>query len=391
MKTKERERTTMYQLNLTEFTQAQFLKEYWQKKPVVIRQGFLNFQDPICADEIAGLAGEEQVESRLVYKKGEQWQAEFGPFDDFARLGDKDWSLIVQALDHWSEDAAKMIEPFRFIPHWRLDDLMVSFATPGGGVGPHIDLYDVFICQGSGKRQWRVGEKGEHREFAAHESLLHVDPFEPIIDVELLPGDILYIPPGFPHDGVTIENSLSFSVGFRTNSTNALFSGLADHLIDAEQGLELIADPERELSTESGAINASDYGLIKQQLQQFLDDDVKFSQFAGSFLSQAKHELDLLTPELPFTKEDVGFTIKENNLQKLGGLRAFYFSHSLNEGRCYIDGAEVLFAGEVAGAVKLMCDNVSLTPEQLLPWQDNDAFLSFLTEQINAGYWYFAQ
>ncbi len=153
----------MYQLNAEAFNPEEFLTKYWQKKPLLIRQGFKNFQDPISADEIAGLACEEEVESRLVYKTGAQWQAQFGPFDSYQHLGDKDWSLVVQALDHWSEEAAQMIEPFRFIPQWRLDDLMVSFATPGGGVGPHIDWYDVFICQGSGKRHWRVGDKGQHR------------------------------------------------------------------------------------------------------------------------------------------------------------------------------------------------------------------------------------
>lgn len=190
---------------------------------------------------------------------------------------------------------------------------------------------------------------------------------------------------------MTIENSLSFSVGFRTNSTSHLFSGLADHLIDSEQGLELIADPERTASTHTGSIDSNDYALIKNQLQHFLDDDEKFRQFAGCFLTQAKHELDLLSAEIPFSFEDVNFAMQENSLHKLGGLRAFYFTESVGQGLCYIDGVEVNFAPDIAPVVQMLCDNVELSPEQLAPWQDNTEFLAFLTEHINTGYWYFSQ
>ena len=379
----------MFQLQLSEFNQQEFLANYWQKKPVVIRQGFQNFEDPISADEIAGLACEEEVESRLVYKKDGNWQAAFGPFENYDHLGDKNWSLVVQALDNWSEEAAQMIEPFRFIPHWRLDDLMVSFATPGGGVGPHIDLYDVFICQGSGKRHWRVGNKGEHREFAAHEALLHVDPFEAIIDVELMPGDILYIPPSFPHEGITLETSLSFSVGFRTNSTVSLLSAFADHLIDKELGAELIEDAGRSAVDESGAINNTDSALIKNQLQNILDNEQLFKDFTGSYLTQAKHELDLQTPDTPFSTEDVSEILLTNSLKRLGGLRAFYFSDTLNDGLCYIDGSEYTFEPKISAAIKLLCNNVTLLPEQLAVWRENKNFLTFITHQINTGYWYF--
>lgn len=380
----------MYQLNSEVFNPETFLREYWQKKPVVIRQGFKNFQDPISADEIAGLACDEAVESRLVYKKATDWQAEFGPFESYEHLGEKNWSLVVQALDNWSEEAAKMIEPFRFIPQWRLDDLMVSFATPGGGVGPHIDWYDVFICQGSGKRHWRVGDKGAHREYAAHAALLHVEPFKAIIDVELLPGDILYIPPGYPHEGVTLETSLSFSVGFRAHSTVSLLSGLADHLIDNEQGTELIIDPEREVSHHSGAIDSNDFSKIKQQLLLATQDDDRLRQFIGEFYTQAKHELDLQPLEGKVESDVLKLTMQEHSLMRLGGLRAFYFTETVDSGICYIDGNMVTFAPEISSIVKLMCDYVELTPVQLSPWLENEPFNHFIQQQLIQGYWYFA-
>lgn len=140
----------MLKLKLVDFSLEDFLAHYWQQKPVVIRQGFEHFSDLISPDELAGLACEEEVESRLVYKKDGAWQAEVGPFASYEHLGEEGWSLIVQAVNHWSPEVAALVAPFSFIPKWRLDDVMISYATPGGGVGPHIDLYDVFICQGSG-------------------------------------------------------------------------------------------------------------------------------------------------------------------------------------------------------------------------------------------------
>ncbi len=381
----------MYQLNLTEFTQEEFLRDYWQKKPVVIRKGFVDFKDPISADEIAGLACEEAVQSRLVHKEGENWLAAFGPFQNYDHLGDKNWSLVVQALDNWSEEAAQMIEPFRFIPHWRLDDLMVSFATPGGSVGPHIDWYDVFICQGSGSRHWRVGDIGNYKEFAAHAALLHVEPFEAIIDVELQPGDILYIPPGFPHEGITLETSLSFSVGFRTNSSQNLLSAFADHLIDNNEATDLIKDPTRKMTNNSAAIDTKDYALIKEHMLNVFDNDKMLRKFIGSFLTEAKHELALEPEENGLTDSDIVNVLKSHSLMRLGGLRAFYFTETVDEGVCFINGEEVCFPAEISPAIKLLCDNVCVTPNTLTHWHMNDAFIEFIKQQIELGYWYFTE
>ncbi|WP_206483834.1 cupin domain-containing protein [Thalassotalea sp. G2M2-11] len=381
----------MYQLNDQVFSIDEFLRDYWQKKPVVIRQGFNNFNDPISADEIAGLACDEAVQSRLVYKQNDQWQAEFGPFEDYQHLGEENWSLIVQALDHWSEDAAQLIEPFRFIPHWRLDDLMVSFATPGGGVGPHIDLYDVFICQGSGSRRWRVGDRGDYHEFAAHPALLHVEPFEPMIDVELNTGDILYIPPGFPHDGVTLETSLSFSVGFRTNSGANLISGLADHLIDQDLATTLIEDPTRTASNHCGAIDASDYALIKRHMQAVFEDDTLMQRFIGSFLTEAKHELDIQPDNESYSTQELSQLLAEHDLVRLGGLRAFYFSETIEQGTCYINGEPCQFDPDISPIVQQMCDHVRLSKDTSALWRDNTLFIEFIKQQIARGYWYFAE
>jgi len=381
----------MFTLDLNQMSQNEFLTKYWQKKPVVIKQGFKNFIDPISPDELAGLAMEETVESRLVYKKEGEWQAEFGPFEQYEHLGESDWSLVIQALDNFSEEAAAIIEPFRFLPHWRLDDLMASFATAGGGVGPHVDNYDVFICQGSGKRHWRVGNNSKQNEVIAHEALLHVEAFEAIIDVELAPGDILYIPPGFPHEGIALEPSMSFSVGFRANSTVSLLSALADHLIDNELGTELLADSDRQAITHSGEITNDDYHSIKSQLTNLLENEDIFKSFVGKFLTNAKHELDLMPSEEPFAHEEVSELLTIHGIKRLGGLRAFYFEDTINEGVFYINGEQHNCSPDIAPVIKLLCDQCIVTPDELAPWCDNEQFLILMITLLDQGFWFWVE
>jgi 50S ribosomal protein L16 3-hydroxylase len=356
---------------------------------VVIRQGFAHFEDLISPNDLAGLAMEEAVESRLVYRQDEQWQAESGPFESYKRFGKTGWTLIVQAVNHYSPEVAELVKPFDFIPKWRLDDVMISYATPGGGVGPHIDLYDVFICQGSGRRQWRVGDKGEHRQFAAHAALLHTEPFEAIIDVELLPGDILYIPPGFPHDGVTLEESMSYSVGFRAKSGCDMLSGLADYVIDKELGKTLLADPKRPIAHHQGQIDASDFTLIRANLQSLLDNDSLMADFAGSYFSKTKCTLDLQPLDAPLETVDVVEMLQQQPLIRTGGLRCFYVDATVAQGVCYVDGERYEFGPGLLQAVVNLCDNDELSLELMQPALQNSEFASQLTEWVNGGFWYF--
>ena len=379
----------MQTLQLANISRDDFLANYWQQKPIVIRQGFRDFEDLISPDELAGLACEEEVESRLVYRTNGQWQAESGPFESYEHLGEQGWCLIVQAVDHWSPEVAALVEPFSFIPKWRFDDVMISYSTPGGGVGPHIDLYDVFICQGSGRRRWRVGDLGNHRQFAAHAALLHTDPFEPIIDVELQAGDILYIPPGFPHDGVSLEHSMSFSVGFRSKSASHMLSGLADYLIDNELGDALISDPKRPPQTQQGRIDVSDFARIKAQMQAVLDDNVLIADFAGSLLSKTKCSLDLQELEEPFTQSALLEELARQPLVRIGGLRCFYVDETAGDGVCYIDGERHEFGAACRDAVAVICDHEILNHAMLQPWLGEKKLVDALTDWVNCGYWYF--
>jgi 50S ribosomal protein L16 3-hydroxylase len=380
---------SMLTLHLADFSLEHFMAHYWQQKPVVIRQGFENFKDLISPNDLAGLAMEETVESRLVYKQDDKWQAETGPFESYKRFGKTGWTLIVQAVNHYSPEVAELVKPFDFIPKWRLDDVMISYATPGGGVGPHIDLYDVFICQGSGRRQWRVGDKGDHKQFAAHVALWHTESFAPIIDVELLPGDILYIPPGFPHDGVTLEESMSYSVGFRAKSGCDMLSGLADYVIDKDLGKTLLSDPGRPIALCQGQINASDFALIRKNIQRLLDDDGLMADFSGSYFSRTKCTLDLQALDESLGVADVAATLQDQPLIRTGGLRCFYVDATVAQGVCYVDGERYHFGSDLQQAVKDLCNQDEISFAQLQTALQNPEFAGQLTEWVNAGYWYF--
>lgn len=256
----------------------EFLEKYWQKKPVVLKNAFPDFADPITPDELAGLAMEPEVDSRLVSFIDNKWEASHGPFEDYSQLGEKGWSLLVQAVNHWHMPAAELVKPFRVLPEWRLDDLMISYSVPGGGVGPHIDNYDVFIIQGMGRRRWRVGDALPMRQFCAHPALLHVDPFEPIIDVEMAPGDILYIPPGFPHDGFTFEDTMNYSVGFRGPTGRDLLSSFADYALEQDLGGVNYGDPDLKVRENSGSMESYEVERLREMMIEMINKPGDFEQ-----------------------------------------------------------------------------------------------------------------
>lgn len=384
----------MYQLNLGSLSIEKFLQEYWQKKPLLIKGGIKHFSDPLTADELAGLATEEDVESRIVSCVDKQWDMETGPFEDFSQYGEKDWTLLVQAVDHWHPDAATLLDAFRFIPNWRVDDLMVSFSAPGGGVGPHLDQYDVFIIQGEGKRHWRVGmPDASLKQHCPHPRLLQVSPFNACIDAITEPGDILYIPPGCPHDGVSIENSLNYSVGFRAPAQKDLLTGLLDYLIDHDITGNRFTDPQRSTSKSAGQISESDLDQIQQLLQQLSADRELLPQWFGGLITRAKHELDINEPDPHYEAEEIEEYLQEGSvLTRLGGLRCCYYQqNSQADIQLFINGDKIVLPPDELQTAQLLCDYPQLGAELNRHFTGLPQRLMLLTHLINQGYWYFSE
>ena len=380
----------MYQLTINSLTEQEFLKEYWQKKPLLIKQGFRDFEDPLDANELAGLAMEESIESRIITNQNNDWQAHHGPFEDFELLTEQHSTLLVQAVDHWHPDAAQILEPFRFIPNWRIDDLMISYSTPGGGVGPHLDQYDVFIIQGEGKRHWRVGMPDSNlKQFAQNKSLLQVEQFPAVIDCILEPGDILYIPPGCPHEGYAVENAINYSVGFRAPNQQDLLSSFADYVIDKEVGNTRYSDPLLETRESKGLLSNSETDKVKQLLASLLQDDALFKSWLGQTTSEPKHEMDLMPPEDLYTPDQVAQLIDESEevFERLGGTRAIY-QHTDNELILSVNGQNFLLPKTDLAVVKLLTDDVSVTAEQIKSSKNSLKFTQSFTTLLNEGIWF---
>lgn len=373
----------MFELNLDI---NDFLDTYWQKKPTVIKQGFIEFEDPIMPDEIAGLAMEEEVESRLVYKTDDSWQAECGPFTSFEKLQQEGTSLLIQAVDHWHSEAQELVRNFRFLPNWRIDDLMISYSSVNGGVGPHIDNYDVFIIQGLGKRHWRVGDKVALQEFAAHGALKHCEAFDAIIDVELEPGDILYIPCGYPHEGYAIEPSMNYSVGFRAPDQNDLLSSFTDYNIDNHENAERYTDRVMQLREKPGQIETQELNELHRVMLANCETPEALIPWFGKMISEAKHELDIAPIDPVHSSEEI-LNLFEDGAQftRLGGLRAVYFQQAPES--LFINGE--LF--DCTGFKQLghhLCDQDEIGSEVVELLNEDHSALILFTQLVNMGYWY---
>lgn len=367
-----------------------FMRDYWQKKPTVLRGAFPHFADPISADELAGLATEENVESRLVtLQDNGKWKAQFGPFEDYSALGEKNWALLVQGTDHWIRDVAELIEPFRGLPNWRIDDVMICYSVPGGGVGPHIDQYDVFIIQGQGSRRWRVGADTPAEQFVTTPGLLHVHPFEPIIDVELQTGDILYIPPGFPHDGYTVNEAMSYSIGYRAPNQQDLFSSFADYLLQEDAGQVRFTDKQRQLTAHPGEVTTQDVTDIRALMTELMADETLFTSWLGTNLSQAKHELNIIEQEWDMIPDELTAALAaEDVMYRLGGLRCLYFAAQPDV--CFINGERWIIPEGGHALAQLLCDKTALTAAELAPYLDNQTLVEWICHWFNQGYWYLA-
>lgn len=270
---------------------AQFLRDYWQKRPLLIRGAIRDFQCPLTPDDLAGLSCIEGTLGRLVRfdRRRDRWHLESGPFAEsrFASLPRRDWTLLVQDVDRWDPDVRRLLELVAFLPRWRIDDIMVSYAVPGGSVGAHVDQYDVFLLQGLGSRRWQIDARANpplaFREDAPIRLLKHFDASH---DWLLAPGDMLYLPPGVPHFGVAEDACLTLSIGMRAPSAGEMLAAFA-----AENALEIdeaqrYADPDVTAAAAPGEVDAATLRRVRATLAAAIAlDDAAMADWFGRFLS----------------------------------------------------------------------------------------------------------
>ncbi|MEC8444456.1 MAG: cupin domain-containing protein [Pseudomonadota bacterium] len=272
----------------------EFLRDYWQKKPVLIRQAIPEFQALLAADELAGLSLEDDIESRLIIEEGNNgpWEVRKGPFneDDYRSLPDNKWTLLVQAVDHWIPEAAELLEHFRFIPSWRIDDLMISYAVDGGSVGPHYDQYDVFLLQAEGQREWRIGQMcSETTPLLQGPSVRILADFAETDRWVLEPGDMLYLPPGLAHWGISQGECMTYSIGFRAPSVAELLEQAMDDLHPQLTPDQRYRDADLSLNQQHGEIDADAIARCQALLTQALSNPTIAANVLGGLMTAAKY------------------------------------------------------------------------------------------------------
>ena len=279
------------------------MREYWQRKPLLVRGALPGLGDLLSPEELAGLALEDEVESRIVVEQGARpWELLRGPFveDDFARLPPSRWTLLVQAVDQWLPEARAVRERFDFLPGWRFDDIMVSFAADGGGVGPHFDYYDVFLVQASGRRRWRIGQHCDAATPLRPDSDLKIlKRFETQEEYLLEPGDMLYLPPGVAHWGVAEGPCMTWSVGFRAPSHAEIVQEIAAEIAERIPEDRRFADAGRQYPAD-GRIPTHAIAELRAALETARADDALLADWLGRYMSARKYpELDIAPRRIP--------------------------------------------------------------------------------------------
>ncbi len=286
-----------YPLPLGKLGVEQFIKDYWQQKPVVIQQGFKNFTSPISAEELAGLACEDDVHSRIVIEKGgdRPWQLIDGPMDEavFSALPETHWTLLVNDVEKHLPELANIVDAFRFIPEWRIDDLMISYAPEGGTVGPHLDQYDVFILQAQGHRRWQINTRPVADDNQVANTNLRIQKdFTAEHEWLLEPGDIIYIPPGVSHYGVAMDDCLSFSIGFRAPSHTEMLTDFIDFISHDLSGNKTYKDKNLQQQLHPNEITESAVENIREIFNNYLNSgQPALAQWFGHFVSDTKTDL----------------------------------------------------------------------------------------------------
>jgi 50S ribosomal protein L16 3-hydroxylase len=381
-------------------TPTQFLAEFWQKKPLLIKQAIPGFKGLLTPDELAGLACEEDVQSRIVqYIKG-KWTANHGPFteDDFANLpeiptADNNWTLLVQSVNHYLPEGSHLLQQFNFIPHARLDDLMVSYAPNGGGVGPHFDSYDVFLLQGQGKRLWRISEQTD-LSLVEGAPLRILKNFDTSQEWLLEAGDMLYLPPHLAHWGIAVsdevDDCMTYSIGFRAPKNQELateFLGfLQDKLNQDQIVLEgIYQDADLILQSHPAEISNNMVSKVSANLNKIKWTESMVMEFLGTYLSDPKADVVFDTNKKTSLRT---FTEKLEKIGVVLDLKTQMLFFEENE-LCtfFINGEIAQFSGDVAKALKILADNRQLSADAFSEGLiGNKQFLQQFHTWLLAGY-----
>lgn len=334
----------------------EFLKNYWQKKPLLIRQAIPGFKPLLSRDALFDLAARDDVESRLITNFRQQWKLQHGPFHELPAVTRKNWTVLVQGVNLHDDEADRLLNQFRFVPDARLDDLMISYATDTGGVGPHFDSYDVFLLQAQGQRRWRIGAQTD-MSLVENLPVKILRNFTPTHEYVLEPGDMLYLPPHWAHEGVAVGECMTYSIGFRTPSWQELGEAFLNFMADNVDLPGRYADPGLAFSKHPAKIGDEMVDQVSRQFAKLAAKQDDIAIFLGEHLTEPK-------PTVWFTPADQPLSLARftASTQKRG-LRLHRKSRMLYRSKfVFINGESFQPTGADRRVLQGLADQRALSP-----------------------------
>lgn len=369
----------------------EFLKSYWQKKPLLIRQAFPNFSCPITKDDIIELSMSEDVASRLVIEEsgGNNWQVRQGSFTkkDFKSLPGSHWTVLVQEVNAHHEKTAELLDFFSFIPNWRVDDIMVSYAADQGGVGPHTDNYDVFLLQGMGKRRWKINHTPVEEEHLIEDLDIRIlSDFAADEEWILEPGDMLYLPPKIAHYGIAEGECMTISIGFRTPSHREILIGVPTFLLEYIPENQFYTDPDLTLQENRAEIQTEAIDRVHSEFLEMMHDREIFERWLGRFVTEPKRGFYVQNEMESVDEESVKELLGSDKSLIRKGATKFSFIHSVSGSLLiYVNGEEFEHDEALLGFVKLLGGNRIIPGEKILPFLDNEYAMNLLLDVLDLG------
>lgn len=358
-----------------------FLSDYWQKKPLLIKSALPNFISPVSPEELAGLSLEEEVESRIVIQhSAKEYELQNGPFDEdtYQNLPEKNWTLLVQGMDKLIPEVAELLNEFDFIPQWRIDDIMISYATEGGNVGPHFDHYDVFLLQAQGKRRWMLtAQDCNESNYIQGVSLRLMEKYTVEEEFIVEAGDILYVPPKWGHHGVGLtDDCMTYSIGYRTYRGIELWDSFGDYLAETDSFKTLYQDPNWH-GTLPGQVTEGAWQQAKILLQKAINDDAAMQRWFGRFATQLDDGANNLLPtplekdEAPEMDEVISAAYEADGIVRDDVCRFAYLEMD-QKVVMYVNSQEWWVENAASDFIRHLCNFKTLDAQALQGFLDNE-------------------
>jgi len=368
------------------------MDEYWQSKPLVLRNALPDFESPLAPGEVAGLACEEGIESRIILKEGGAypWELRDGPFeeDDFLSLPDTHWTVLVQEVDRLIPEVGALRDRFSFLPDWRIDDVMVSYAPTGGTVGPHIDNYDVFLIQGRGRRRWSIGrDPVEDESIVPDLDVRILSDFEPVETFVLEPGDLLYLPPRVAHHGISEDDQcMTYSVGFRAPSHRDLVGDFLQHVLEQIPPDARYSDPERTPAAHPGEIDADARADLRALLRSLVRDDAEIDRWLGRFLTRPQRNRIAVPRDEPLSADALAARLRDGvDLRRGPATRLAFIEHDDGHATLFANGTARDLSPDTAVVARLVSGREMIPAADLVPHLDQPSVRSLLADLVNDG------